>query len=99
MKKPVAKHLIEESLGRLAQQRADIVPGGDQRRAVIHPDAADAIGRQHAASGALPIDARHTECRIASEILGELRCRRRLEPQIHFDLDRLGEGAGDLNRL
>jgi hypothetical protein len=97
-KKPVAKHLVEESLRRLAQQRADIVPGGDQRGAVVDPmpPMRSVVSTRVRCAANRP---RHVKCRIAGEILGELRGRRRLEPQIHLDLDRLGQGAHDLDRL
>ena len=99
MEKAVAEHLLEECAGRVAQQGLDIVPGGDQRGAVVDPDAPDALGRQHGAAGAQPIDPRHPKARIAREILGKLGGRGGLEAQIHFELHRLRQHFDDLDRL
>ena len=51
------------------------------------------------AAGAPPVDFGHMIPGVAGEILGQLRGRRRLEAQIHFELDRLLERAHDLDRL
>ncbi len=73
--------------------------GGNQRLAVIDPDAGDALGRQHGAAGARPIDLRHAKRRVAGEILGQLGGGGGLEAQVHFELDRLRQGLDHLDRL
>src|SRR5512145_2701439 len=63
---------------------ADVVTGGEELRAVIHPDAGDALLREDAALGAAPVDRRQAIGRVACEVLRELDGRGRLEPQVHL---------------
>ncbi len=99
MEKAVAEHLLEERIGRVAQEILDRMAGGDESLAVVDPDAGDALGGQDRAAGALPIDLRHAKSRVAREILAELGGGGRLEAQIHLEIDRLREGLDDLDRL
>ena len=94
VKEAVAEHLVEErARPPCCSSAIDIVPGGEQRRAVVDPDAGDALGGQHRAPGAPPIDPRHAKARVAGEILGELGGGRRLEAQIHLELRPIAPGS------
>lgn len=99
MKKTVAKYLVEEGSGGLAQQIFDAVPGGEKRRFVVDADSVYPLERQDGAAGAQPIDPRHTKVRVPGEIPGELRGCGSLHPQVHFDPDHLGERLHHLDRL
>ena len=99
MEETVPKDLVEEGCRCVVQQVGDRMPGRDQPVAVIDPNAGNALGRQHRAPGAPPIDLRHAKGRVAGEISRQFRCRGGLEPQIHFELHRLGEGHHHLDRL
>ena len=67
-KKPSRKTWLKKDAGGVVQQVGDRMPGRDQPVAVIDPNAGDALGRQHRAPGAQPIDLRHPEGRVAGEI-------------------------------
>ena len=98
-KKPSRKTWLKKDARCVLQQIGDRMPGRDQPVAVINPDAGDALRGQHRPPGAPPIDLRHPKRRVAGEILGEFGGGGRLEAQIHFELDRFGEGQHDLDRL
>ncbi len=99
VKKSVAEHLLEKRRRGVAQQIGDRMAGGDQRAAVVDPDAGDPLGGQHAMPGAPPIDLRYAKARIAGEVFAQLGSGRRLVAQIHLDLDRLRQRLDHLDRL
>ena len=99
VKEAVAEHHGEERGRRLANEIARLDAGGENALLVVDRQAADAFGGQHAPAGARPVDARHPEVFVAGEVLGQLRRRRRFEPQIHLELDRFMQAADDLDRM
>ena len=95
----VAEGLLEEDGGRLGQHLAQVVAGGQQRRAVVERYAADLTHGQHPARGALPIDGRGAVTGVFGEVVGQLRGGRRLHAQVHLDAHRLLEQAHGGDRL
>ncbi len=79
MEKAVAEYLVEERVGRLAQDILDPVPGGEERGAVVDADAGDPLDRQHGAARAQPIDAAARES--SGRRRNSPRARRRPPPR------------------
>ena len=98
-KKPSRNTCLKNAPAALRSKASTSCPAAISAVAVVDPDAADALGRQHGAAGAQPIDPRHPKARIAGEILGQLGGGGRLEAQIHFELHRLRQRFDDLDRL
>ena len=48
---------------------------------------------------AVPIDLRHEKIVVAMGVFGEFRRRRRLQAEVHFDLDRAGQGIDHSDRI
>ena len=63
MEEAVAEHLVEEGLGALLHDDIGIVAGGDDGVAIADRDAVDALQRQHALGGAVPVDGRARDSR------------------------------------
>ena len=100
MEVAVAEHLIEEDGGRLGENGVDVVAGGhDQGLPIVHGNAGDALLRHHPPGRAAPVDGGHAIGGVVGEILGQLRRRGGLEPQIHLDPHGRGEGLDHVDRL
>ncbi len=58
--------------------------GGDQGLPIVHRDPREPLLRHDPTGGAAPVDRRYAVGGVSGEVLGQLRRRRGLEPQVHF---------------
>jgi hypothetical protein len=74
-------------------QRLPVEPGGVDCGEIVHRDRVDPLRGHHAGAGARPVDLRHTEGRIvvARDVLGHLRHRGGLQPQVHLQPHPFGQ--------
>ncbi len=84
----VAHGVAQEGLDDVAAELRQVESPGAQRRLIVERRAVDPFEREHVARGAVPVDRGHAEARIVLGVLGHLRQRGRLEPQVHLDRDR-----------
>ena len=79
-------------------QFRQVVAGGAKRIEIGELDAVDPFEGQHVARGQLPLDFRHPEALVAGGRLGHFRERGCLEPEVHLDRHRPGEGVDHRHR-
>ena len=82
----VPEDLMKKDRRRLFQHVRQIVTGCQQRRAIVHADAADPRHGQDTAAGSFPVHRGNSIAVVLGEVLGELVGRRSLQPQIHLGL-------------
>ena len=73
--------------------------GGDDGVAVADRNAVDALQRQHALGGAVPVDGGRAIAGIVGEVLAQLLGGRGLHAQVHLDPHDVGEGAHRIDGL
>ncbi len=98
MKKSIAKRVTQETLDHNATEIGEIQIPRQQRRTVVERRPVDPFHRQHVAGRQIPIHHRHSEIRIVPGILSHLGQGRRLEPQVHLERNRTGEGVDHFDK-
>ena len=96
MEKAVAEDLQEEGAACVLQNGLGIVPGSQDRFAVIDGNSADPFGGQHSASGPRPIDVGNVKSRVVGEVFAKLVRGSSLVSEVHLQFDRIGQS---LNRF
>ena len=85
--------MAQESLDHRAAELRQVEAFCQQLGVIVERRGVDPFQRQHLARGAVPVHAGHTEIRIVLGVLGQLRQRGGLQPQIHFQPHGAGEGV------
>ena len=98
MEEAVAQRMAQKTLDHLAAEIGQVDLRLFETGVIGECNAVDPFHRQDIVGGAVPVDRRHAEVRIAARILRHLGERGRLQPQIHLHRDRALHGVDDLDQ-
>ena len=87
----VAQHLLEESGDQVAEHLVGVEPGGKDRVPLADSGSRHKLAGQDPARGPFPVRPGQAERLVAGEVVGDLRRRGGLDPEIDLRLQRFGE--------
>ena len=99
VEKPVPEDLHEKTPGGDAGHGLNIMTGGDQPVVIINPGTVNTFHHQHALAAEGKLDPRDLNTLIISVVISQLARRRRLQPQVKFNIGKIGKLVHSMNQL